>query len=161
MPIRYVHNAFDETVRVLERTEINLLQIRCKTYRKVPQPGTILRWRCNIESVSLEVKACEDRIPAWTEGSSELSTTFGITSVPEMARKRKSMCIPVTLPVSGSMFMNGLVLLCCPSFVISTTMRGSFEVVGNVYRCSATRRVEVSSTRTPVDSMVWYVSMQC
>lgn len=71
---------------------------------------------------------------------------------------------PLTWPVVGSNVMTGLVLLCCPSFEISTAMRGFSVPAGNVYLeekfgqrnfyrnqmtdlCKAARRVDVSSTR--------------
>lgn len=88
MHTKSFHTALDEIIAL---TEIDLLQIRCETYRKIPKPCTIFRWRSYVESVALEIEAGEDGIPAWTEGSSELSTTFGITSVLKVIRKDKTM----------------------------------------------------------------------
>ena len=65
--------------------------------------------------------------------------------------KNEEKDAPTTRPVLGSTVMTGLVLLCWPSFVMSTTIRGAVEDAGKVYRCSAVRRVEVSSTRMSVD----------
>lgn len=42
------------------------------------------------------------------------------------------MHAPTTLPVVGSMVITGFVLLVWPSLVISTTIRGSTELEGNV-----------------------------
>jgi hypothetical protein len=49
------------------------------------------------------------------------------------------------------MFMVGFWPLCWPSLVMSTNMRGWFVPAGKVYLWRAVRRVEVSSTRMPVD----------
>lgn len=54
---------------------------------------------------------------------------------------------PTTWAVSGSRVISGFVLLPCPSFVISTAIRGFLVPSGNVYLWMAVRRVEVSSTR--------------
>lgn len=115
------------------RTKVELLNVRSESYWKVSKPCSVFRRSCETITVTSEVRACEHRVATRSKRRSEFGTAFEFYFILDwFQRKKLWRCLPATRPVLGLIVITGLVLDCCPSLVMSTTIRGWSDEAGNV-----------------------------
>jgi hypothetical protein len=120
-----------EDVCSVGHTEIHLLEVCSELDREISQPDAEFGRLRELDIYAFEIDASKGGVTTWAERCGKLRSAYTNT-VNRNSHPSYTNNEPTILPVFGSIFMNGFVLLCCPSFVMSTTIRGSFDDGGNV-----------------------------